>query len=76
MDALVVTTIIARSVSHGVVGCKSERALRTSYFGSHCTYPLLKPLTSLTTSSKLLKSIAVTASNATSSNTSDHSKKA
>lgn len=53
-----------------------ERAPRTSYFGSRRTYPLLRPLTSLTTISKPLKSRAVTASNATSRSTSDHSKKA
>lgn len=53
-----------------------DRARRTNYFGSRCTYPLLRPFTSLTTSSKLLKSSAVTASKATSRRTSDHSKKA
>jgi hypothetical protein len=53
-----------------------ERAARTSYFGSRRTYPLLRPLTSLTTISKPLKSTAVTASKATSRRTSDHSKKA
>jgi len=53
-----------------------ERAARTSYFGSRRTYPLLRPLTSLTTISKPLKSTAVTASKATSRRTRDHSKKA
>ena len=53
-----------------------ERAPRTSYFGSRRTYPLLRPLTSLTTISKPLKSTAVTASKATSRRTRDHSKKA
>lgn len=46
------------------------------YFGSHCTYPLLVPLTSLTTSSNVSKSRAVTASKATSNRMSAHSKKA
>jgi hypothetical protein len=53
-----------------------KRAHRTSYFGSHCTYPLLKPLVSLMVSSKLEKSSAVTASKATSRRTRAHSKKA
>lgn len=52
-----------------------ERAHRTSYFGSHCTYPLLKPFTSLITISKLLKSNIATVSKATSRITRDHSKK-
>ena len=55
---------------------RQERAARTSYFGSRRTYPLLRPLTSLTTISKPLKSTAVTASKATSRRTRDHSKKA
>lgn len=46
------------------------------YFGSHCTYPLVDPLTSLTTTSKASKSRAVTASKATSKRISAHSKKA
>lgn len=46
------------------------------YFGSHCTYPLLTPFTSLTTNSKASKSSAVTASNPTSKMIKDHSKKA
>lgn len=46
------------------------------YFGSHWTYPLLTPFTSLTTSSNESKSRAVTASNATSNKTRDHSKNA
>lgn len=54
----------------------AKRAHRTGYLGSQWTYPLLSPFTSFTTSSKLLKSIAVTASNATSRRTRDHSKKA
>lgn len=45
------------------------------YFGSHCTYPLLVPFTSLTTNSKPSKSSAVTASNATSNRIRAHSKK-
>lgn len=47
-----------------------------SHFGSHWTYPLLEPFTSLTTNSKVSKSRAVTASNATSNIIRDHSKKA
>lgn len=46
------------------------------YIGSRGTYPRDTPRTSLTTISKLANSIMVTASNATSSRTSDHSKKA
>ncbi len=46
------------------------------YFGSHCTYPLLAPLTSLMTSSKVSKSKAVTASKPTSKRIRAHSKKA
>lgn len=46
------------------------------YFGSRCTYPLLIPLTSLTTSSKASKSSAVTASKPTSKTIRDHSKNA
>jgi len=53
-----------------------ERAHRTSYFGSIRTYPLLKPFTSLTTNSKLLKSRILTVSKPTSSKTANHSKKA
>lgn len=63
-------------ISHQLLPLYDERAHRTSYFGSHCTYPLLRPLTSLTTNSKLLKSRAVTASKATSRRTRAHSKKA
>lgn len=48
----------------------------TIYFGSHWTYPLLMPLTSLITSSNVPKSRAVTASNATSNKISAHSKNA
>lgn len=54
----------------------TARTPRTSYFGSQCTYPLARPFTSFTTSSKLLKSIAVTASKPTSRRTRAHSKKA
>jgi hypothetical protein len=50
--------------------------LYTNHFGSHWTYPLLTPFTSLTTNSKASKSSAVTASNATSNNIKAHSKKA
>ena len=46
------------------------------YFGSHVTYPLLTPLTSLTISSKPSKSKAVTASKPTSKRTAAHSKNA
>lgn len=48
----------------------------TNYFGSQWTYPLLEPLTSLTTNSNVSKSRTVTASNATSNKIKDHSKKA
>lgn len=48
----------------------------TIYFGSHWTYPLLMPLTSLITSSNVPKSRAVTASNATSNKIRAHSKNA
>jgi hypothetical protein len=47
-----------------------------NYLGSQWTYPLLDPFTSFTTSSKVSKSRAVTASNATSNKIKDHSKKA
>ena len=53
-----------------------ERPHRTSYFGSHCTYPLLRPFTSLITISKPLKSSMATVSKATSKMTRDHSKNA
>jgi hypothetical protein len=46
------------------------------YFGSQATYPLLSPFTSFTTSSKLSKSRAVTASKPTSKSIRAHSRKA
>jgi hypothetical protein len=46
------------------------------HFGSHCTYPRLTPLISLTMSSNPSKSRAVTASNPTSKRMRDHSRKA
>jgi hypothetical protein len=48
----------------------------TIYFGSQGTYPRVIPRRSLTIISKFANSIAVTASKATSSSTSAHSKKA
>jgi hypothetical protein len=49
---------------------------RQGYNGIHCTYPLLTPLTSLTMTSNVSKSRAVTASKATSRPINDHSKNA
>jgi hypothetical protein len=75
-DGLVTRTIKAQKNQKMVVKRLYCVDSMTIYFGSQGTYPREMPLTSLTTISRLENSTTVTASNATSSRTSAHSKNA
>ena len=77
LDELVGNSLVAaKSKMLATDQAAYEVARSYHYFGSQLTYPLLVPFVSLTTSSRLSKSSAVTASNATSRRTSAHSTKA